>query len=387
MSSIESLNEDKPTPDLKVGALSTFLQRLDKLEADGKPLLYFRGHSKRSFQLKPSIFRNSGWIANESTMLKEVILRCPSEFVGGVTTFQSLVMMQHYGLPTRLLDVTSNPLVALYFACESHDEDDEDGEVLVFGYDIEAVKYFDSDTVSVIANLSRRPADFVVPEASVGDSSDPEEAARRFNANDSIKLLLHDIGSEKPHFFPRIRCEDLQRVVCVKPLLDNRRIVRQEGAFLLFGCEKVKSEPAKLEDSTVIARLAINRDEKQNLRDQLRTLGITRATMYPEIEHVATHIKQSYSVPSINLGKLSSSQARVFRVMRDGLAASIPEVAKSLDMKPAVVSRVVSELQRKGALRLSGRGRNRRWKLVEGLEILGSERESLSSVGVGMPNA
>lgn len=387
MSAISSSMEDKPNPDLRVGALSTFLQQLDKLRTGDQPLRYFRGHSKRSFQLKPSIFRNSGWIANEATMLKEVMLRCPNEFAGGVTTFQCLVKMQHYGLPTRLLDVTSNPLVALYFACESHDEDDEDGEVLAFGYDVEAVKYFDSDTVSVIANLSRTPAGFVVPDASAGHPPNTEEAIRRFNANESIKLLLHDIGSDKPHFLPKIRREDLMRVVCVKPLLDNPRIIRQEGAFLLFGCDEIKSKPATLEDATLIARLTINRDEKQNLRDQLSTLGITRATMYPEIEHVARHIKQSYFVPSIDLGKLSPAQKVVFDALGDGSERSTQAVATALNMKPAAVSRVVSELQRKGALGLVGSGRERRWKLVEGLEVLGSDRESSSSAGGEVPHA
>jgi DNA-binding NarL/FixJ family response regulator len=374
-------------PDQKVGALSTFLQQLDKLGTGGKPLRYFRGHSKRSFQLKPSIFRNSGWIANEATMLKEVMLRCPNDFAGGVTTFQSLVKMQHYSLPTRLLDVTSNPLVALYFACESHDEDDEDGEVLAFGFDIEAVKYFDSDTVSVIANLSRRSADFVVPEMSADDPPDPEEAVTRFNAHDSIKLLLHDIGSDKPHFLPKIRREDLQRVVCVKPLLDNPRIIRQEGAFLLFGCDQIKSKPAKLEDSTRIGSLIINRDEKQNLRDHLRTLGITWATMYPEIEHVAKHIKQSYAVPSIDLGTLEQHQKRVFDKLCNGHVLSTQEIATALKVEPYAVRRAISQLQRKGAVGLVGNGRNRRWKLVEGLEILGSDRENPSSAGAGVSHA
>lgn len=357
-------------PDSKVGALSTFLQQLDKLGTGGKPLRYFRGHSKQSFQLKPSIFRNSGWIANEATMLKEVMLRCPNEFAGGVTTFQCLVKMQHYGLPTRLLDVTSNPLVALYFACESHDEDDENGEVLAFGYDIEAVKYFDSDTVSVIANLSRRPADFVVPEPNIVDPLDLEDIIKRFNSHDSIKLLLHDIGSDKPHFLPKIRREDLERVVCVKPLLDNPRIIRQEGAFLLFGCDKSKREPAKLAESTIVARLTINRDEKQNLRNQLRTLGITRATMYPEIEHVATHIKQSYFVPTVDRSKLDGLQVTLLDVLRDRGARSIRELASAADVRPSTASRAVSELQRRGAVGLAGSGRERRWKLVEGLVIL-----------------
>lgn len=367
-------------PDTKIGALSTFLQQLDKLDTRGKPLRYFRGHSKQSFQLKPSIFRNTGWIANEATMLKELILRCPNDFAGGLTTFQCLVKMQHYGLPTRLLDVTSNPLVALYFASESHEQDDEDGEVLAFGYDVDAVKYFDSDTVSVIANLSRRSSDFAVPTPMEVDESDREEAIMKFNLLEPIKLLLHDIGSDKPHFLPKIKREDLERVVCVKPLLDNPRIIRQEGAFLLFGCHKIKSEPARLEESAIVARLTINRDEKQNLREQLRTLGVTRATMYPEIEHVAMHIKQSYSIPSINLAKLSPTQRTIFEVLRDGNERSVQAVALTADVRPATVSRAMSELQSKGAVALVGSGRERRWKLVAKLELLGGENEAARNV-------
>jgi DNA-binding transcriptional ArsR family regulator len=374
-------------PDMKVGALRTFLQQLDKLDTRGKPLRYFRGHSKQSFQLKPSIFRNSGWIANEAAMLRELILRCPNDFSGGLTTFQCLVKMQHYGLPTRLLDVTSNPLVALYFASESHEQDEEDGEVLAFGYDVDSVKYFDSDTVSVIANLSRRSSDFAVPEPVDSHGSDPEKAIERFNSLDSIKLLLHDIGTDKPHFLPKIKREDLERVVCVKPLLDNPRIIRQEGAFLLFGCNKKKREPARLEESAIVARLIINRDEKQNLREQLRTLGITRATMYPEIEHVAMHIRQSYYIPRIDRGTLSSTQETIFGVLRGGGEYSVQDVARAARVRPAAVSRAMSELQRKGAVTLVGSGRERRWKWVAEVDMPGGDRETPSDTDPGEPHA
>lgn len=55
---------------------------------------------------------------------------CPNEFLGN--RFDSLVKMQHFGMPTRLLDTTTNPLVALYFACESDKQLDKDGAVYMF---------------------------------------------------------------------------------------------------------------------------------------------------------------------------------------------------------------------------------------------------------------
>lgn len=362
-------------PDKRIGVLSTFLQHLDKLGTDGKKLRYFRGHSKQSFQLKPSIFRNSGWIGNEATMLKELILRCPNDFASMPTTFQCLVKMQHYGLPTRLLDVTSNPLVALYFACETHEKGDEDGEVIIFDYDVGEVKYFDSDTVSVISNLSRRPSEFVVPEFPNIKDAKPDDLINSFNQQEAIKLLLHDIGSDKPHFLPKVLREDLLRVVCVKPLLDNPRIIRQEGGFLLYGCNATKLDPAPLEDKVISGRFTINRDEKQNLLNQLRTLGISRATMYPEIEQVAKYVKDAHWMPSIDISKLTPIQGSVFGVLRDGPARTVLDVVSIVALSmptisSRIVSRTISELQGKGAVELVGSGRERRWQRAGNITIV-----------------
>lgn len=61
--------------------------------------------------------------------------RYANDFNNLENNFSRLSYMQHFGLPTRLLDVTTNALVALYFACQSHldsEGHETDGIVTMF---------------------------------------------------------------------------------------------------------------------------------------------------------------------------------------------------------------------------------------------------------------
>lgn len=256
-------------------------------------MYFFRGHSHFSYSLLPSIYRNKGWISNEEILFKELILRCPNDFSSSESTFQTLVRMQHYSLPTRLLDITINPLIALYFATEKNPSDTESGEVVVLSVPKNELKYFDSDTVSVISNISRRPSTFTSQEQW-------GEEPNIFNSDPQIERLIHEIKKEKPYFLPRIKAEDLQRVICVKPKLDNARIIRQDGAFLLFGIGKSKLQsaevPKEFNPNLPFGRIIIKHSEKTEIRKQLRALGITQSTVFPEIDRVAQHITELYRV-------------------------------------------------------------------------------------------
>ena len=66
---------------------------------------------------QPGIFRPefNGLLEDEKRVVRKMISVQPHEFASDETMFDKLVRMQHFGLPTRLLDVSRNALVALFF--------------------------------------------------------------------------------------------------------------------------------------------------------------------------------------------------------------------------------------------------------------------------------
>lgn len=113
--SYEAYNYTPESDSSSIGSIRTLFEKLeDELEDDMDYHIFYRGQSDKSFELIPSIYREKFLIQNENRIFRDIIAQSPADFKGCTSTFEKLVKMQHYSLPTRLLDITTNPLVALY---------------------------------------------------------------------------------------------------------------------------------------------------------------------------------------------------------------------------------------------------------------------------------
>lgn len=141
--------------EIVVNSVAEFVAQLAQVDQEIGTETFYRGHADKDWKLIPSILRtpNGPWV--EHRLFRDMVAHEPQSFSECRSALDHLVQMQHYGLPTRLLDVTMNPLVALYFACEEATSHPADGAAYHLAVPLLKVKHYDSDTVSVLANLAK----------------------------------------------------------------------------------------------------------------------------------------------------------------------------------------------------------------------------------------
>ena len=265
--------------------VSDLLTTLDDLPEQKD--LYYRGHSKASYKLSPSILRNDNLVKNENHIYQELLINCPNDFKNATHHIDYLVKMQHYGLPTRLLDITKNPLVALYFSCCSNPKNS--GEIIVFSPQKSSVKYENSDTVAMLSSL---------PLFSFEDQGELMDYLYIGKGNEEIvNRFIHEVKTEKPGFVNRIRNYDMDNCFVVLPKKDNNRIVKQDGAFIICGInyhpeKKINENLRLIHDNKMVLLLVTN---KQKILEELDLLSINKSTLFPEIDSVSEYIKSKYN--------------------------------------------------------------------------------------------
>ena len=277
-----------------VNSVQSYLDEVFKLPADNIEVRCYRGQSDISWDIKPSVLRNLKPQA-EGQMFSELTLEAPGDVINDKTMFEKLVRAQHYGLPTRILDVSLNPLVALYFACNELDYHSQDGVVNIFDFKRGRVKFADSDAISLVCNLARLSDEerenlirVYRKEKKWNDSNKAE-----FREIPEMKRLTQFVRVEKPYFLDSVEPADLFRYFFVHPAKSNRRVIAQSGAFIAAGLLRYSSP--KTSSSFDTREIVIPKDGKREVLGQLDVLNINSRTMFPEIEFASKYIKQKWT--------------------------------------------------------------------------------------------
>lgn len=253
----------------------------------------YRGESDIAWELKPSILRGVRSDA-ENLIFSELMLEAPTEFSNDKSMFDKLVRAQHYGLPTRLLDVSLNPLVGLYFACNEEEHHGKDGVVKVFDFVGSRVKFADSDTVSLICNLARLSDRERREITEAYNRPEKEVGVSEFRKIPAVKRLLQFVRVEKPYFLNLVRPHELFRYFFVHPYKNNRRVIAQSGAFVAAGLLRYKSPATST--SYALHTIPIPAAAKGPILRELDLININSRTLFPEIEFVSKYIKKKWTL-------------------------------------------------------------------------------------------
>ena len=299
-SSYQDVKWDKP-----INCVADVIKQCNKLDTnDSDGVIYYRGESTNKWELRPSVMRlqkpgKFSLISEESNMLLDLMSRRPEDFANVTSALDQCVLAQHYGLKTRLLDVTRNPLVALFSACESQEFP---GRLHVFAVPKELIKPFTSDTISIVANfckLSRGDQNLLLGW-SVEDIQEREFIQEYQSVySKTLNRLYHLIRQEKPNFKKLIDPRDFFRVFVVEPQQSFERIRAQSGAFLISAFHERFEQNKVLEFNPGIPiyrhfMIEVPKESKQGIIDELRLLNVTRETLYPGLDESANAITNRY---------------------------------------------------------------------------------------------
>src|ERR1035437_1254368 len=272
-----------------------------------KGRIYFRGQSKLAsdgYSLRSSIGRYA-FLSKLSFFGREQVEReVLGVFTNHLVTYvrhlprndwESLAIAQHHGLPTRFMDWTTNPLVALYFAARETKADDKDKP------SNSGVYVLTSDPVR-FSELARRKAETIkpVPDSAtirvtstsaydtfgVADNPDDQEAST-IPIDSSTVVTTPTMEKEKhaEEHFPVMSPFDISQNVIYDPPHVSPRIRAQDG--VLLACH----QPLQALEEKDYLEIVVKHEAHDDIRRRLDQYGVFDKQLFPDLDGIAKWLK------------------------------------------------------------------------------------------------
>lgn len=221
---------------------------------------WFRGQSDERWSLVPSIYRSQISSTYEREMVRDFKLRAKAlaKHIPD-NDIEWMILMQHYSLPTRLIDWSEGYLLALYFAVSNY-KTDRDSAVWIldpWSLNLESIKYKSIPTSS----------------------------------SETLKdhTLIDDDNIKNGYVQRKVKA---QLPVAFRPARLNDRIIAQRGVFTIHGHY---NDGLDLKTNIKVKKIVIDRNSKINIFRELYLAGISHSTINPDIDGLSKEIMYRYS--------------------------------------------------------------------------------------------
>jgi hypothetical protein len=164
-------------------------------------------------------------------------------------------LMQHYKMPTRLLDWTMNPLASLYFAVSDHEEDNG----MLFMMDALRLAHCQEESEKA-------------GQKGIATSRNP-----RFRSG--LKTIFDWADTKN---LP-------QYIMAARPDHFETRIVHQRGCFTFHGTNQPELTTAA-NDS--LCKFLIPHHTKTHIREELQLLGVDEFSIYQDLDHLSDRLRR-----------------------------------------------------------------------------------------------
>ncbi|HEV8284325.1 MAG TPA: FRG domain-containing protein [Chitinophagaceae bacterium] len=244
-------------------------------------VLWYRGCGNYKYPLIPSLYRHKqkvsiGDLANLENDLMTRFRQTSVPFHSKSLNeeWETLFFMQHYGIPTRLLDWTENPFMALFFAVMmANTRLDKRGKM----------RFSSPVSVWVLDPIKWN-----------------QHALNHVSFKGGILTTNGEqIKSYKPILDARSISDNLP--VALYGVHNSPRIVAQRGVFMIFGQSKLPMEKVYSKynfPKNCLIKLTIDKSMIQKIKNSIFNHGITESVVFPELDGLAKEIKRIFGFES-----------------------------------------------------------------------------------------